>query len=118
MSKKEKPKYSDFTENTDLQLSLFPLLEHDREDYSHTIELYDFIPKYLFGKPKRISGMFLKSIERDFVCRKRHYTLKMKPARIVNKKGEERDVYPGKREEMVEDALRKMAADGRNAKAV
>lgn len=118
MSKKEKKKYSDFTENTDLQPSLFQLLENDRDDYSHTIELYDFIPKYLFGKPKRISGMFLKSIEREFVCRKRHYILKMKPARIVSKNGEERDAYPGKREEMVEDALRKMAADGRSAKAV
>jgi hypothetical protein len=118
MSKKEKPKYSDFTESNDTQLSLFPLLQNDRDDYSHTIELYDFIPKYLFGKPKRISGMFLKSIEREFICRKRRYILKMKPARIVNKKGEERDVYPGKREEMVEDALRKMAADGRSAKAV
>jgi hypothetical protein len=118
MSKKEKKKYSDFTEHTNTQLSLFHLLENDRDDYSHTIELYDFIPKYLFGKPKRISGMFLKSIEREFICRKRRYILKMKPARIVSKNGEERDAYPGKREEMVEDALRKMAADGRSAKSV
>lgn len=118
MVKKERTKYSEFVETESPQLNLFSLLEYDKEDYSHTIELYDAIPKYVFGKPERISGMFLKTVEREFVCRKKGYRLRMTPARISNKKGEERDAFPGKREEMVEDALRKMAADGRNAKAV
>ncbi|HMS38625.1 MAG TPA: replication protein C, IncQ-type [Pyrinomonadaceae bacterium] len=99
-------------------MSLFTLLENDRDDYSHTIELYDFLPKFVFGKPERISGKFLETIERDFVCRKNNYRLRMTPARIKDANGTERDTFPGKREEMVEDALRKMAADGRSAKAV
>ena len=118
VSNKKTKKFADFVETENPQLSLFALLEDDRDDYSHTIELYDFMPKFVFGKPDRISGKFLETVERGFVCRKLNYRLRMTPARIKGVNGVERDTFPGKREEMVEDALRKMAADGRNAKAV
>ena len=118
LSNKKNKKFADFVETENPQLSLFSLLENDRDDYSHTIELYDFLPKFVYGKPDRISGKFLETIERDFVCRKNNYRLRMTPARIKDANGVERDTYPGKREEMIEDALRKMAADGRNAKAI
>ena len=43
----------------------------------------------------------------------------MTPARITDQKtGQNRNAYTGKREEIVEDALRKMAASGQRAKAV
>lgn len=118
LSNKKTKRFADFVETENPQLSLFTLLEDDRDDYSHTIELYDFMPKFVFGKPDRISGKFLETVERDFVCRKNNYRLRMTPARIKDANGVERDTFPGKREEMIEDALRKMAADGRNAKAV
>jgi hypothetical protein len=80
LSNKKTKKFADFVETENPQLSLFTLLEDDRDDYSHTIELYDFMPKFVFGKPDHISGKFLETVERDFVCRKNNYWLRMTPA--------------------------------------
>ena len=52
-------------------------------------------------------------MNREFKFRNRTFSLKITPARIQDKRGLERDYYPGKREELVEDALRKMACDGK-----
>ena len=54
------------------QLTLFQLLDlkpQERPRYSHTIELYDFMPKYHWGKVQRINGKFLEVLEREFECR-------------------------------------------------
>lgn len=92
---------------------IFP--ERDRK-YSNTIELYDAIPKYFWGriaKKERVGGRFLDPIERKFKFRGKSYQVSITPARIKDKSGQYIDYYPGKREELVEDALRKMASDGR-----
>ena len=92
---------------------IFPKLE---KQYSNTIELYDAIPKYFWGRvssQERIGGRFLNILKREFEFRNRAFTVKISPARMIDKRGIEKDYYPGKREELIEDALRKMACDGK-----
>lgn len=105
-------KLEDFDQTKPVQLSLFELLLPKEKKYSNTIELYDFIPKYVWGKFNRIEGKFLETLEREFECRGHHYKVSIDPARVKDKDGITRDYYPAKREELVEDALRKFAVEG------
>ena len=94
------------------QLTLFQLLDlkpQEQKRYSNTLELYDFMPKYYWGKVERIGGKFLDSLVREFECRGERYNIEIKPASIRDKNGVERYYYPSKREELVEDALRRLA---------
>ncbi|MCP3940748.1 MAG: hypothetical protein GY710_04610, partial [Desulfobacteraceae bacterium] len=84
--------------------------------YSRSIEMYDTTPKYYWGrigKNGRLLGKFLEPIKRNFVFRGDEYKVIITPARIEDKDGEFRDYFPGQREEMVEEALRKLAVDGK-----
>jgi len=105
-------KFAEYKKSTPLQMSLFDLLNNEK-DFSHTIELYDFMPKYFWGKAERIDGVYLPRLEREFECRNRKYTLTLFPASIEDSSGNEKYHYPAKREEIVEDALRKIMADGK-----
>lgn len=105
-----------FEEYKKSQLPLPFIFPKPEKQYSNTIELYDAIPKYFWGRVSskdRIGGRFLSILKREFNFRNRAFTVKITPARMINKRGIERDHYPGKREELVEDALRKMACDGK-----
>lgn len=93
-----------------IQFSLFEL-EPEEDGYSQSIELYDFMPKYVWGKLNRVEGLFLKRIERKFECRGKSYTIKIDPAKVENPDGEARDYFLGKKEELVEDALRKLMTE-------
>lgn len=97
------------------QLTLFEMLAPEERKYSNTVELYDFIPKYFWGKADqlRVNGKFLDSLEREFVCRGKKYKVKIKPASIEQSDGKEIYFYPAKREELVEDALRKLVCEGK-----
>jgi hypothetical protein len=109
--KRDKKKQFDQLEKAKpLQLMLFELEPEDK-DYSQTVELYDFIPKYNWGKSKRIEGEFLRTIKREFECRGRRYHLTLMPARIEDGKDGSKEYYPSQREELVEDALRKMMTE-------
>jgi hypothetical protein len=99
------------------ELTLFELLGLNNKKYSHTIELYDFAPKHFWGKVEREKAEkskreVLPDLEKEFECRTLRYQLRLKPASITGKDGWTRDFYPGQREELVEDALRKLAAEG------
>lgn len=109
------------------QLTLFGLFGEDNKKYNNTIELYDFMPKYFWGKQPRIKvekpdkndpnkkiliREMLEKLERPFECRGNGYKLTLHPATITGQDGIDRDFYPGKREEAVEFALRKLMADG------
>ncbi len=85
--------------------------EPGEKDYSRSVELYDFIPKYCWGKVKRIEGEFLRTIKREFECRGRHYQLTLMPARIENGANGSKEYFPAQREELVEDALRKLMTE-------
>lgn len=105
-------KLSQYKQDKPTQLSLFELLLPNEKPYSNTIELYDFIPKYHWGKVERVNGTFLKSLNREFECRGKRYSVTVQPASLKDKNGEEKYYYPSKREELVEDALRKFAVEG------
>jgi len=98
------------------QLALFELLDSSESDYSNTIELYDALPKYVWSGT---TGLDLKDnsvITRYLKSRGTVYTIKIKPAVIErqNEHGETVSVlcYAGVREEIVEEALRKIAVNG------
>lgn len=103
---------SEFRHTKPIELTFFNFLEPDEKQYSNTIELYDAIPKYHWGNAQRVNGKYLPSLERIFEHRGRRYRVKIRPARIDGRDGVERDYYPSLREEIVEDALRKLACDG------
>jgi hypothetical protein len=103
---------NEYRQSRPVQLSLFELLLPQERGLSNTIELYDFIPKYHWGKVERIGGEFLRAIEREFECRGQKYRVKIRPASLEDKDGVERYYFPSKREELVEDALRKFVAEG------
>ncbi|XHV07941.1 putative plasmid replication protein RepA (plasmid) [Pseudomonas aeruginosa] len=111
------------------QMALFELLDPSDTEYSNTIELYDALPKGVWsGKQKRgkksdgdasqeaaISEL-PKVITRPFKSRGTSYQMKVKPAIIerVNDAGEIKTLvmFPGTREELIEEALRKFAVQG------
>lgn len=108
--KREKSKkFEQLEVSKPLQLTLFDL-KPDEDNYSQSIELYDFIPKYVWGKVERVNGKFLDGLKREFECRGRKYLLTLMPARLEVESGF-KDFYPSKREELVEDALRKLMTE-------
>ncbi len=109
--KREKKKpLEQFEQSKPIQLTLFEAEPEDK-DYSRSVELYDFIPKYCWGKVKRIEGEFLRTIKREFECRGRHYQLTLMPARIEDGENNSKEYFPSQREELVEDALRKLMTE-------
>jgi hypothetical protein len=106
----ESKKFEKIQVSKPFQFTLFDL-EPEEDGYSQSIELYDFMPKYVWGKVSRYEGLFLKRIERKFKCGGKSYTIKIDPAKVENPDGEARDYYLGKKEELVEDALRKLMTE-------
>jgi hypothetical protein len=95
------------------QLDLFQtFVENDQGDHSNLIELWDAVPKFHINKRKqnalRNADGFLPTYNYNFVHRGRSFDVKISPARIETSKGD-KEYYPGTREELVEDALRKIA---------
>ena len=113
-TKKELSKY---TQTKSEQLDLFSILDASLKDYSNSIELYDTMPKYYVGGIEREKGKLVDSLPiltREFMHRKGHYKLDISPAAIHDKKtGKTIHYYPSQREELVEDALRKIATKGK-----
>jgi len=134
LSKKEEEQekvknFSDYRQDYPEQLTFFGLLGFDNNSkkYSNTIELYDFMPKYFWGRverikvekprkndkaPREVFKEVLPHLESPFECRGVKYKLELIPASIKGKDGIERDFYPGKCEELVEATLLKYAAEG------
>lgn len=105
-------KFEEYQQTIPFQLALFQLDQPQDLKYSQTIDLYDFIPKFFWGKVKRIEGRFLDRLERDFEVRGTHYKVEIDPAKIKDDDGIVRDYFPGKMEELVEMAIRKLAVEG------
>lgn len=100
-----------------VQLNMFELLDPSLKDYSNSIELYDTMPKYHIGGVEREKGKKVESLPiltREFIHRSKHYKIDIAPAAIFDKKsGKTIYYYASQREELVEDALRKIATKGR-----
>src|SRR5438093_2367211 len=92
------------------QLSLFQTFLPADERYSNTIDLYDAIPKYFPKKrlkKERVEGMFLPMLKREFEYKGERFVVKITPAKLETREGE-RDFYPSHREEIAEEAIRKI----------
>lgn len=121
-------KLEEIKQTKTLQLSLFELLtendvlteEGNRQlrvgkNYSQTIELYDFMPRFVWKHQadlrKNYNGL-LPALVRDFECRGVPFRLTLAPATLVNSKGESISHYPGADEDILETVLRKIYLDG------
>ncbi len=87
--------------------------EHDR--LSNAFDLWDSIPRYsvsrrAMDKARKAQGM-LPLLKIDFHYKQTPFKAVIRPARIEQKDGTTKDYYPGANEELIEDALRKIAAD-------
>lgn len=118
-----KKSYKDYQESFPDQLSLFELIDEPLKDspssqlskpkkYSQSVEKYDFLPKVYYGKGKS-SKESLPVITRHFESNGQERILDIYPAQVKDHKtGETVYHYLGKREEIVEDVLRKLVVDG------
>jgi len=92
--------------------------EEERDHLSNTIELWDSLPKYSISKlemtKRRTADGFLKLLTIDFRYKGQLLTIVIQPAKIRDDDGMERDYYPSAPEELVEDALRKIASERRH----
>lgn len=106
------------------QLDLFRAFlsngEADRDRLSNTFDLWDSVPRYAVSRQqmdrmRKAKGFLdLRQVEFQY----RGTTLKgiIQAARVLDEKtGASKDYYPSANEELVEDALRKIAAEQRNA---
>lgn len=100
------------------QLSLFQAIlcntEEEHERISHTIELWDALPKYCISRQRmhqRRDRGILPTVQRPFEYRGRAYTMVLRPARLTARNGQDKEFYPSAREELVEDVLRKIAIE-------
>ena len=87
---------------------------------SSTMELYDAMPKF-FASTKQMEsirrkngGQFLDTLTHPFSHRSEEYVLVIRPARLSDKNGEEREFYPTKREDLIEQALRQLSTNPAN----
>ena len=110
-------------ETGQLHLDLFeldPLLD---KNFSNTIEIYDLAGKYIYDKQNK----FLKTASADQMEYSRITTYKDREIhvsitaanieKVVNGRKERMFVFPGTREEIVEDVLRKIATQRGRAQA-
>jgi hypothetical protein len=106
------------------QLDLFRAFlcngEAERDRLSNTFDLWDSVPRYAVSRQQmdrmRKARGFLDLRQVEFQYR--GATLKgiIQAARVLDEKtGTSKDYYPSANEELVEDALRKIAAEQRNA---
>ncbi len=98
------------------QLALFEILDTSDSEYSNTIELYDALPKFVWSSTE-VDKTKNNVITRQYKSRGNNYEVKLKPAVVERRNpgtGETVSVliYPGPREEIIEEALRKFAVNG------
>lgn len=90
-----------------LQLSLFETADKRHTNY---MALYDLAPRFVTRVERKDGSAYLNVIKRDFTFNGEPYRLVVTPARIQDAQGNERDMLPGEREQLVEDVIRKFSA--------
>jgi hypothetical protein len=107
------------TEFENPQLSLFQNFlynkEQERENLSNAIDLWDSVPRYSVSRQAmtkaREKEKFLENYSVAFQYRSHAYTCTISPAMVTDTDGKQRDFFPSATEELVEDALRKLAIE-------
>ncbi len=113
------PKRESFTST---QIDLFQNLlcnnKSERESLSNVFDLWDSIPRYAVSRQQqdkwRKTGNFPLLHEVGFHYRGREITATIQPAIIKDKDGTIRSYFPSANEELIEDVLRKIAAEQNN----
>lgn len=105
-------KLSEYQQTKPEQLSMFELTKPNEKSYFNSIEFYDAIPKYCWDKQKK-SSTAIQILQRSFSHKGIDYEVMIQPATLKDKMGNLKTCFPGEREELVEDALRKLACEGK-----
>jgi len=88
--------------------------ESEQHQLSNTIDLWDSVPRYSVSRQMtaklRTKDGFLDLLEINFDYKGTHLKAIIQPARIREEDGTTQDYYPSATEELIEDALRKIAA--------
>jgi hypothetical protein len=86
-----------------------------RNQLSNVIDLWDNVPRYSVSRrtmtKARINGRFLEKHTAEFQYKGRTFIRTISPARVDDLDGVERDYFASATEELIEDALRKLATD-------
>lgn len=98
------------------QLDLFQTFlcnERDRDKFSNAIDIWDSVPRYSISRQeqtkRRDANGGLPILTLPFEYRGQQYIAEIQPARLKQFDGSTCDYYPSANEELVEDALRKLA---------
>jgi hypothetical protein len=87
----------------------------ERDQLSNTFDLWDSVPRYSISRQGmvklRTEKGFLDLLKLDFHYKGVKLKAIIQPARIEGPDGTSQDYYPSANEELVEDALRKIATD-------
>lgn len=97
------------------QLNFFQILDPNDRDYSQAIELYDAMPKFSHDKRQKDFTETNTDVSRTFVVRNREYEIRIFGAILERADKSKYIAFPGRREETVEDALRKLTVSNGNA---
>lgn len=107
-------KLEEYKQDKPQELKLFEvtslIVKEQKNPYSNSIDFYDAIPKYFWGKQDKKNQP--KAVKRKFVYQNVAYNVLIQPAILEAKDGTLETHFPGEREELVEDALRKLASEG------
>ncbi|MEQ1639031.1 MAG: replication protein [Methylococcales bacterium] len=115
------PTKADFDGNQlDLFRSFLCNKDSERDRLSNTFDLWDSVPRYAMSRQQmtkiRKEKGFLSLQHITFQYRQRPFEVRIQAARIYDEKTKtETDYYPSANEELIEDALRKIAAEQHNA---
>jgi len=115
------PAETDFeSPQLDLFRSFLCNTSSERDQLSNTFDLWDSVPRYAVSRQQmdkiRQEKGFLSLQHVTFQYRQRPFEIRIQAARIYDEKTKtETDYYPSANEELVEDALRKISAEQRNA---
>jgi hypothetical protein len=113
------PKPEDFSSRQmDLFRGLLCNTDAERDSLSNVFDLWDGIPRYAVSRQQqdkwRKAGSFPLLYEIPFHYRGRELVAIIQPAAIKGKDGVIRTYFPSANEELIEDVLRKIAADQNN----
>jgi hypothetical protein len=94
--------------NDVLQLSLFKTPDKKHTNYT---ALYDLAPRFVQRTERDVDQPYLSRVTREFPFNGELYSVTIYPARVADNKGQEWDELPGDREALIEDVLRRFAAE-------
>lgn len=94
--------------NDVLQLSLFNTPDKKHTNYT---ALYDLAPRFVQRTERGPDQPYLSRVTREFPFNGEIYSVTIYPARVADSKGQEWDELPGDREALIEDVLRRFAAE-------